>query len=259
MALYQMPLLYKMRIDVYLASSGLLSSRTEAKHFIDEGAVYVNGIQITKPSYDISGSEDKVFVDRSVKQYVSRGGIKLKGAITAFGVSVSEKKCLDIGASSGGFTDCLLQEGASHVIAVDSGSGQLVDSLRKDSRVTVVENYNARYMKPEDFAYIPNLAVMDVSFISATYIIPSLYDVLAAGADFICLIKPQFEVGKQGIGKGGIVKDSKMRDAAVQRVVEFAQNTGFDTVSLIQSPIKGGDGNTEFLAHFIKRERKGML
>lgn len=245
-----------MRIDVYLAESGILASRTEAKRFIDEGAVYVEGVQITKPSFDICGFEGKVFVDKSIKKYVSRGGIKLKGAINAFNVSVTGKKCLDIGASSGGFTDCLLQEGAEHVIAVDSGSGQIVSSLRNDPRVTVIENYNARYMNPGDFEYSPDIAVMDVSFISATYIIPSVYDVLSDGGEFVCLIKPQFEVGKQGLGKGGIVKDSKVRDNAVRRVIEFANNRGFDTLNLIQSPIKGGDGNVEFLAHFIKRERK---
>ena len=242
-----------MRLDVYLADSGLLSSRTEAKRFIDEGAVFVDGAQIMKPSFDVSGLEDKIFIDRSIKQYVSRGGVKLKGALTAFGISPNGKNCLDIGASSGGFTDCLLQEGATHVIAVDSGSGQMVDSLRRDDRVTVVENYNARYMSRADFDYAPDLAVMDVSFISATYIIPCVYDVLVDGGEFVCLIKPQFEVGKQGIGKGGIVKDAKARDLAVKKVVDCAVQIGFEKLNLIQSPIKGGDGNIEFLAHFLKK------
>ena len=243
-----------MRIDVYLSDTGILSSRTEAKKFIDEGAVFVDGVQITKPSFDITGLEDKIYVDRSVKKYVSRGGIKLKGALSAFNVCVSGRKCLDIGASSGGFTDCLLQEGAEHVIAVDSGSGQIVNSLRIDKRVTVKENYNARYMSIGDLEYSPELAVMDVSFISATYIIPSVYEVLAEDGEFICLIKPQFEVGKHGLGKGGIVRDSKVRDSAVDKVVKFAENRGFTVQSVIQSPIKGGDGNVEFLAHFIKRK-----
>ena len=242
-----------MRLDVYLADSGLLSSRTEAKRFIDEGAVFVDGTQIMKPSFDVSGLEDKIFIDRSIKQYVSRGGVKLKGALTAFGISPKGKSCLDIGASSGGFTDCLLQEGATRVIAVDSGSGQMVDSLRRDDRVTVVENYNARYMSRADFDYAPDLAVMDVSFISATYIIPCVYDVLVDGGEFVCLIKPQFEVGKQGIGKGGIVKDAKARDLAVKKVVDCAVQIGFEKLNLIQSPIKGGDGNIEFLAHFLKK------
>ena len=146
----------------------------------------------------------------------------------------------------------MLKNGAQHVIAVDSGSGQLAESLRRDARVTVFENYNARYMKKEDFEYAPMLAVMDVSFISATYIIPSLYNVLAPEADFICLIKPQFEVGKSNVGKGGIVKNEKIRASAVDKVTSFAESIGFSTKGVIKSPIEGGDGNVEFLAHFVK-------
>ena len=170
-----------------------------------------------------------------------------------FDVNVEGRLCLDVGASSGGFTDCLLQNGAEHVIAVDSGSGQLAESLRLDRRVTSIENYNARYMKPSDFEYTPNFAVMDVSFISATYIIPAVFETLADGGDFICLIKPQFEVGRAGLGKGGIVKDSKTRDHAVKKVTVFASGVGFALKGIMQSSIKGGDGNIEFLAHFVKQ------
>ena len=240
-----------MRLDVYLAESGMALSRTEAKRFIDEGAVSVDGRVATKASYDVSGQEE-ITLDRSVKEFVSRGGLKLKGALSEFGISVTGRRCLDVGASSGGFTDCLLQFGAEHVIAVDSGSGQLIDSIRRDSRVTVFENYNARYMKREDFEYAPDFAVMDVSFISATYIIPAVYDVLAEEGEFICLIKPQFEVGRSGLGKGGIVKDSKARDLAVRKVLDFAVSCGFSVKGTVQSSIKGGDGNIEFLAHFVK-------
>ena len=240
-----------MRIDVYLAENGLVASRTEAKRFVDEGAVFVNGKQINKASFDVDGTEN-ITVDKSVKEFVSRGGLKLKGALSEFCVSAEGRLCLDVGASSGGFTDCLLKAGATHVIAVDSGSGQLAESLRRDERVTVFENYNARYMKKEDFEYSPDLAVMDVSFISATYIIPSVYEVLTEGGEFVCLIKPQFEVGRSGLGKGGIVKDSKARDIAVKKVVDFAVSTGFAVKGTVQSSIKGGDGNIEFLAHFVK-------
>lgn len=229
----------------------MVMSRTEAKRFIDEGAVTVNGKTISKASFDVDGSE-QIFVDKTVKEFVSRGGLKLKGALSEFGVDPIGKLCIDIGASSGGFTDCLLKYGASHVIAVDSGSNQLVDIIRRDPRVTVFENYNARYMKVDDLAYKPALAVMDVSFISATYIIPAVYDILDESADFICLIKPQFEVGKNAIGKGGIVKDSKMRDLAVKKVTDFAVSCGFSLKGITKSPIKGGDGNVEFLAHFVK-------
>lgn len=240
-----------MRIDVYLAESGLVSSRTEAKRFIDEGAVYVNGKQISKSSLDVDGSEE-ITVDKSVKEFVSRGGVKLKGALLEFHIDVNGKLCLDVGASSGGFTDCLLKSGAAHVIAVDSGSGQLHDSIRRDDRVTVFENYNARYMKRADLEYSPSLAVMDVSFISAAYIIPAVYDVLAEGGEFVCLIKPQFEVGRANLGKGGIVKDSKARAEAVKKVTDFATGCGFKVNGIMQSTIKGGDGNIEFLAHFVK-------
>ena len=187
-----------------------------------------------------------------MKEFVSRGGVKLKGALLEFHIDVSGKLCLDVGASSGGFTDCLLKSGATHVIAVDSGSGQLNESIRRDDRVTVFENYNARYMKSDDLEYSPSLAVMDVSFISATYIIPAVYDVLADGGEFVCLIKPQFEVGRANLGKGGIVKDSKARADAVKKVTDFATGCGFKVKGIMQSTIKGGDGNIEFLAHFVK-------
>lgn len=230
----------------------MLSSRTEAKNLIAEGAVFVNGVPVTKPSMTVDGFEDKIFVDKSKKQFVSRGGIKLHGAITAFGIDVSGRVCIDIGASSGGFTDCLLKNGATTVIAVDSGRGQLVEALRCDPRVVCIENYNARYIKASDFEYSPTVAVMDVSFISATYIIPGLSALLPAGSDYICLIKPQFEVGKAGLGKGGIVRDERVRAEAVRRVTECAEQNGFRLMGVITSPIKGGDGNVEFLAHFVR-------
>ena len=241
-----------MRLDVYLTEKGFVQSRTEAKIFIISGAVLYNGKTITKPSYDIPEDSVGVTVDKSVKKYVSRGGYKLEEALREFNISVSGRLALDVGASSGGFTDCLLQNGAEHVISVDSGSNQIADSLRADTRVTVIENYNARYMKPEDFDYVPNLAVMDVSFISATYIMPALYSVLGEGADFICLIKPQFEVGRAMLGKGGIVKEEKSRLAAVKKVTDFGKELGFVFVSVTNSPIQGGDGNIEYLAHFRK-------
>ena len=242
-----------MRIDVSLCERGLTKSRTEAKSLILSGAVAVNGKVVLKPSFDVLDGDD-IAVDLSNNKYVSRGGIKLEGALREFKIDPSGRIAVDVGASSGGFTDCLLQNGAIHVIAVDSGSGQIASKLRNDDRVSVFENYNARYMKSEDFEYTPSLAVMDVSFISATYIIPAVYNVLSANGDFICLIKPQFEVGKSNIGKGGIVKDDKARASAVKKVTDFALSQGFSVIAVIQSPIKGGDGNVEFLAHFKKME-----
>ena len=167
---------------------------------------------------------------------------------------MSGKIAIDVGASSGGFTDCLLQRGATSVIAIDSGSGQMVSSLAKDPRVKLIENYNARYMKPQDFDESIELAVMDVSFISATLIIPSLYTCLNNGADFICLIKPQFEVGRSGLGKGGIVKSPELRQQAVNKVISSAFAVGFECLGVIDSPISGGDGNIEYLAHFRKND-----
>ena len=239
-----------MRADLYLTEHGYFSSRTQAQSAISAGNVIVDGRILRKASEPLEGEHDVVV--QAQMPYVSRGGLKLKGAIMNFGINVNDRLCLDVGASSGGFTDCLLQNGAKHVIAVDSGSGQLAESIRRDDRVTVFERYNARYMKPEDFQYSPDLAVMDVSFISATYIIPAVFDVLTDGGEFICLIKPQFEVGRSGVGKGGIVKDSKTRDSAVKKVADFARDVGFEVKEIIQSPIKGGDGNIEFLAHFVK-------
>ena len=240
-----------MRLDVYLFENGLTDSRTEAKGFITEGAVTVDGAVVTKPSFDV-GSESSVEIDKSSKKYVSRGGLKLEAALAAFDANPSGRLSIDIGASSGGFTDCLLKNGAAHVIAIDSGSMQLSPSLSADKRVTSVENCNARYLSRDMLEYTPSFAVMDVSFISATYIIRPIFEVLDSGSDFICLIKPQFEVGRANIGKSGIVKDEKARQGALKTVIEFAKGVGFSFLGSIVSPIKGGDGNIEYLAHFRK-------
>ena len=240
-----------MRLDLYLSESGLAKSRTEAKALITDGLVKISGVTVTKPSYDVADGAD-IEINRETLKYVSRGGYKLEGALLAFEASPAGKLCIDIGASSGGFTDCLLQNGASRVIAVDSGTMQLVENLRKDPRVTVKENFNARYMKSTDLEFIPNFAVMDVSFISATYIIPAIYEVLAESSDFICLVKPQFEVGRALLGKGGIVRNENHRKMALDKVIEFAKSCGFEYISYTDSPILGGDGNKEYLVHFKK-------
>ncbi len=240
-----------MRLDVYLAESGLTDSRTDAKSFILNRAVTVNGRVVSKPSFDVNGGED-IKVDTAGKRFVSRGGLKLEAALDSFSVDVTGALAIDIGASSGGFTDCLLKRGAKSVIAVDSGCGQMVDSLRKDARVTLIEGFNARYMTSSDFDYTPELAVMDVSFISAKLIIPAIKDVLKDGGRFICLIKPQFEVGRAGLNKNGIVKNDALREAAVKDVIDFASYCGLTMLGLIKSPIEGGDGNIEYLAYFKK-------
>ncbi len=236
-----------------MAEHGFARSRTEAKQLIEAGAVSADGRVLDKPAMSVDGFEESIVLDRSAKKYASRGGTKLEGALSAFSLNVRGVRAIDIGASSGGFTDCLLQNGAESVIALDSGRDQIVDFLRRDPRVYVIEGYNARYLCAQDMPYIPNFAVMDVSFISATYIIPSVYNVLCDGASFVCLVKPQFEVGRAAIGKGGIVKDEKAREAALKSVVSFAEQIGFVCHGAIVSPIRGGDGNVEYLVHFQKK------
>ena len=240
-----------MRLDLFLFEEGYVSSRTEAKGKILEGLISVDGETVTKPSFDVC--EDAVIeIKKTENKYVSRGGLKLEGALAEFKIDVTGKKAIDIGASTGGFTDCLLQNGASSVIAIDSGSSQLSARLIKDERVFSIEHYNARYLKSEDIPYIPDLAVMDVSFISATYIIPSLYNTLSDGSDFVCLVKPQFEVGRANVGKGGIVKSEEARRLALNKVIYFAKTVGFSYIAHMVSPIKGGDGNVEYLVYFKK-------
>ena len=241
-----------MRIDVFLCESKMTPSRSHAKELIEKGAVCYCGKVITKPSFNLlpDASIDDIKIALDMDKYVSRGGYKLEGALTEFDIDVSGCVALDVGASTGGFTDCLLQNGARRVFAVDSGKGQLADKLKNDTRVALFENYNARYMKRSDFNDRIDVVTMDVSFISQSLIIPSIADVLSDGGDFVSLIKPQFEVGKANVGKNGIVKDEKVRRRAVENVCRTAEQCGFSTERVIASPIKGGDGNIEYLAHF---------
>ena len=235
-----------MRLDVFLFENGLAKSRSYAKSLIENGNVTVNGKIQKKPSLDVTDT-DMVKVTAELYEYVSRGGVKLEGALQSFQVDVSGMVCVDIGASSGGFTDCLLQNGASRVYAIDSGSGQLAESLRKDSRVVNIENFNARNLCGDDLPELCDIAVTDVSFISQTLIIPAAVSVLDENGIYISLIKPQFECGRAGLGKGGIVKSKKVIFEAVKKVISCAADNGLYCKGLIRSPIKGGDGNTEFL------------
>lgn len=241
-----------MRIDIFLTEHGFCRSRTEAKTLVEEGRVKIGDSVVTKPSLAVDETCNSVTVDREGVKYASRGGLKLEGALDSFGVDPKTRICLDIGASTGGFTDCLLKRGASLVLAVDSGKGQLRDELLSDGRVISYESFNARYMTKDSFSHMPSLAVMDVSFISSTLIIPAVYSVLDKGADYILLVKPQFEVGRANIGKGGIVKSERARKDALSSVIDFARGVGFEYVNSIISPILGGDGNTEYLVHFRK-------
>ena len=236
-----------MRADVYLTEHGYAPSRGRARLMIESGGVTVDGVPVKKPAQEISDDAHTVSVEDPLR-YVSRGGIKLEGALDAFGIDPAGKTALDVGASTGGFTDCLLQRGAARVYAVDAGEGQLVKKLCDDERVISREHLNARDLCPDDIngAQV-DLIVMDVSFISATYIIPRFPALLREGGEAILLVKPQFEVGRSMIGKGGIVKDSASHRYAIERVCDCARSVGLIPTGLIPSPVMGGDGNREFL------------
>lgn len=242
----------RMRIDVYLVENGFCESRTRASRLISEGKILLDGKAVNKASLDVSEGEHSVVITEEEK-FVSRGGLKLEGALDSFFIDVTDKKCIDVGASTGGFTHCLLQRGARSVCAVDSGRGQLHAKLLEDIRVTSVEGFNAREMSSEAFGKF-DVAVTDVSFISQTLLHAPICDVLYDGGIFVSLIKPQFEAGKSALGKGGIVKKPADRADAIMKVIESATICGFGLVDIIKSPINGGDGNHEYLAFFKKGE-----
>lgn len=235
-----------MRLDLYLVSCGLADSREGAKRLIEEGLVCLNGTVATKPAKDIVGEQT---VTVTPKKYVGRGGEKMEAALSYFGIDPTGLAVLDIGASTGGFTDCLLQNGAKSAVTVDAGTGQLHPRLLADGRVRNIEKYNARYLSVTDTGRA-DLAVMDVSFISQTYILPQIPPVLNEGGMLVSLIKPQFEAGRRALNKQGIVRHEKDRIFAVTRVLESARAVGLVPVGLAPSPILGGDGNEEFLAYF---------
>ena len=240
-----------MRLDLYLFQEGYTKSRQRAKSLIEEGCVRLDGLVIKKPSYDISSKEHKIEITDECP-YVSRGGLKLEGILKATNTDVNGTVCLDIGASTGGFTHCLLLNGASRVYAVDSGTEQLDESLRHDERVVSMENFNARSLSFDDIGEAVDIITIDVSFISQNLIIPRLCDVLKDDGVYLSLIKPQFEVGRAKVGKGGIVKDKASRLLAVNSVIDCARRCGLVCNKLIKSPIQGGDGNVEYLACFGK-------
>ena len=237
----------KQRLDVLIVSRGLCDSREQAQRLILAGEVTVRDQVITKPGTKVDDTLPVTL--KSKPKYVSRGGLKLEGALQAFPVSVKGKVCLDIGSSTGGFTDCLLQNGALRVHAVDVGTNQLVWKLRNDPRVIVREQFNARYMTPEDLGEKVELIVSDVSFISLTKILPAAYGCLLPDGDLLVLIKPQFELQPEDIGPGGIVRDPRLHQRAVDKIHDFVVNElGREWMGVADSPIKGMEGNKEFLA-----------
>ena len=242
-----------MRLDKYITDRGFAESRTRAEKLIISGLVSVDGIIRNKPSFDIDDAAEHDVSVVNNEKYVSRGGLKLEGALDEFKVDVNGLNIIDVGASTGGFTDCLLQRGAKSVTALDSGKDQLHAKIRGDQRVRAIEGYNARAISVADVGMFDG-AVMDVSFISQTLIIPSLVNVISDGGFFISLIKPQFEAGRGALGKGGIIKRAEDRLMAVMRVCTCAAENKLSLKNLTVSPIEGGDGNIEYLAHFVKND-----
>lgn len=241
-----------MRADVYLAAAGHVPSRKKAQDLIDAGAVRIDGETVKKAASPINEAVAHTVEIEQIFKYVSRGGMKLEAALDAFPVSVNGKKTVDVGASTGGFTDCLLSRGARVVYSIDSGTGQLHQSLLENARVISIEGFNARELTAETTDGECDVAVADVSFISQTYLIEPICSVLRDGGAFVSLIKPQFEAGRAALGKGGVVHNAAYRFLAVKRVISFACEHGFDCRGLIRSPIEGGDGNREYLAYFVK-------
>jgi 23S rRNA (cytidine1920-2'-O)/16S rRNA (cytidine1409-2'-O)-methyltransferase len=238
------------RIDKLLVDRGLAASRTQAQALVMAGQVLVAEQRVEKPSAQFAADAPIRIKDHDnpATRFVGRGGLKLEGALEAFELDVQGWYCLDIGASTGGFTDCLLQNGAARVVSIDVGHNQVDWRLRTDERVEVREGVNARYLKPEDFESPFDLAVMDVSFISVTKIFPALAPLLTETGRLVTLIKPQFEVGKGEVGKGGIVTDPKQHRRVVDEVNKAAESAGFRVAGLIDSPVLGQEGNREFLA-----------
>lgn len=239
------------RLDIILVNKGIVSSRERAKALIKEGKVYINNIMQTKPSTSVDDDAD-IEIKGETLRYVSRGGLKLEKAISEFGITLNDKVCMDIGASTGGFTDCMLQNGASLVYAIDVGHDQLDASLRSDDRVLSMEGVNFRYIEPDQIDEPVDFASCDVSFISLRHILPKAYELLKDDGQMACLIKPQFEAGKEHLNKKGVVKDKKIHIKVIRELIEFSEMTGFSVRNLTFSPVKGPEGNIEYLLFLTK-------
>lgn len=245
----------KERLDVLLVKQGFAESREKAKAVIMAGNVFVQGQREDKAGAMFDESKVQITVKGSSLKYVSRGGLKLEKAMDCFPISLEGKICMDIGASTGGFTDCMLQNGALKVYSVDVGHGQLAWKLRNDERVVCMEKTNFRYMTRSDISDDLDFASVDVSFISLTKILVPARKLLKRGGQMVCLIKPQFEAGREKVGKKGVVRDKSVHREVIARVMDFAQLTGFEILGLTFSPIKGPEGNIEYLVYLEKDER----
>lgn len=241
----------KKRLDVLLVEKGLAPSREKAKAYIMEGKVFVENQREDKPGTNFD-ENSKIELHGKKLAYVSRGGLKLEKALKTFPVKLDGAVCMDIGASTGGFTDCMLQNGASKVFSVDVGYGQFDWSLRQDPRVVLMEKTNVRYLKPEDIGEPLDFASCDVSFISLSKILPAIFPILTDDGTMVCLIKPQFEAGRENVGKRGVVKNPKVHRDVIEEVFGFTEALGFAVKGLTFSPIKGPNGNIEYLMYIEK-------
>jgi len=241
----------KERLDVLLVDRGMFESRHKAQASIMAGEIFVDGERVDKSGEKIKATSKIEFKGKKLP-YVSRGGLKLEKAVNNFNISLKDKVCMDVGASTGGFTDCMLQNGASKVYAVDVGYGQFAWKLRIDERVVCMERTNIRYVKFEDIGEHLNFSSIDVSFISLTKVIPAVLDLLDEKGEVVALIKPQFEAGREKVGKKGVVRDRKTHIEVIEKIVDFIHKSGLKIISLGYSPIKGPEGNIEYLIYFTK-------
>lgn len=248
----------KMRLDVAVFERGFAETREKAKALIMAGSVYLNGQKALKGGAAVKAT-DKIEVRGAVNPYVSRGGLKLHKAVQNFGLSLEGCVCMDIGASTGGFTDCMLSNGAAKVYAIDVGYGQLAWKLRCDERVVNMERTNFRYVTHEQIPEQVDFASVDVSFISLRKILPVMRELLRDGGRAVCLIKPQFEAGRENVGKKGVVRDRAVHESVVASITEFAVESGFNVCNVDFSPIKGPEGNIEYLMLVEKSDSAAML
>ena len=246
----------KIRLDARIYELGLTESREKAKAFIMAGQVYVNGMKATKPGLNVT-EKDSIEV-RGSNEFVSRGGHKLKKAMNVFPISLENKICMDVGASTGGFTDCMLQNGATKVYSVDVGYGQLAWKLRSDPRVVNLERTNIRYITEEQVPDKIDFTSVDVSFISLCLVLPAIYPMLSDDGECVCLIKPQFEAGREKVGKKGVVRDTSVHTEVIQKIYDFAIEKGFFVAGLDFSPIKGPEGNIEYLIYLKKNASENI-
>jgi len=245
--------LNKERLDVLLVNRGLFDSREKAKTSIMAGVVFVNDKREDKPGIKVD-IDSNIKIKENIHPYVSRGGLKLEKAIKVFGIDLGGKIALDIGASTGGFTDCMLKNGASKVFAIDVGYGQLAWELRNDERVVCMERTNIRYVEPENLGTLADFSSIDVSFISLKKVIPVAVKLTKEDGEILCLIKPQFEAGRDKVGKHGVVRDIKVHEDVVKDIIGFCLDTGLKVKGLDYSPIKGPEGNIEYLVYLSKKE-----